>query len=115
MLSKNWFIVTNVRTNIPISNAYQFNCRKIAYFQDKTLVGLSLAYGAIRASTASSYLGLGPMGEEAMKESAGDASPELIMALTKRGWVWEPESKIFYPKPGVMTPPISREEQDNRP
>jgi len=54
------------------------------------------------------------MREESIKDSTGDASPELIMALTKRGWVWEQESKIFYPKPGVMTP-ISREEQDNRP
>jgi len=79
------------------------------HFQNKTLAGLSLAYGAIRASTASSYLGLGPMREESIKDSTGDASPELIMALTKWGWVWEQESKIFYPKPATRIP-ISSEE-----
>jgi hypothetical protein len=49
------------------------------------------------------------VGEEAMKDSAGDASPELITALTARGWVWERESKMFYPKFEVRIP-IPREE-----
>jgi hypothetical protein len=44
-----------------------------------------------------------------MNGSAGDAGPELITALTARGWVWEGESKMFYPKPEVRIP-ISREE-----
>lgn len=65
------------------------------------MANLSLAYGAIRPSTAASYLGFDLVGREPVKGSTGDASPELIIALTTRGWVWDQETKMFYPKPGT--------------
>lgn len=63
----------------------------LAYFQNETLAKLGIAYETIRPSSVAYYLGIDSM--------ADTATPEVISALTSKGWEWDSESKLFRPKP----------------
>ena len=66
-------------------------CRT-AHFQNKTFEQLGLAYETIRPSSVADYLGV---------EMSSDPSAEVISTLTAKGWEWDPNSKLFYPKPST--------------
>ncbi|KAJ5782818.1 COP9 signalosome subunit CSN8 [Penicillium paradoxum] len=68
-----------------------------SFFQDKTLIAVSRSYEAIRLATAANYLGLD-------QHLAEREDPDIISNFTKCGWTWEPEAKLLYPKPIVVSP-----------
>ncbi|KAJ5563646.1 hypothetical protein N7535_008810 [Penicillium sp. DV-2018c] len=68
-----------------------------SFFQDKTLIAVSMSYEAIRLATAADYLGLDP-------QLAEREDPNIISSFTKFGWTWNPETKLLHPKPIVATP-----------
>jgi COP9 signalosome complex subunit 8 len=69
----------------------------LGFYQDKTLISVSTSYEAIRLSTAAKYLGLD-------EKSAEQEDPNVIANFTKCGWTWDPEAKLLYPKPIVVSP-----------
>ncbi|OQE44229.1 hypothetical protein PENCOP_c002G07058 [Penicillium coprophilum] len=68
-----------------------------SFYQDKTLIAVSRSYEAIRLATAATHLGL----DEQLAEKE---DPNIISNFTKCGWTWDPESKLLYPKPIVVSP-----------
>ncbi|KXG47583.1 COP9 signalosome, subunit CSN8 [Penicillium griseofulvum] len=68
-----------------------------SFFQDKTLIAVSRSYEAIRLATAATYLGLD-------EQLATQEDSNIISNFTKCGWTWDPESKLLYPKPIVVSP-----------
>ncbi|KAJ5799961.1 uncharacterized protein N7518_002029 [Penicillium psychrosexuale] len=67
-----------------------------SFFQDKTLIAVSRSYEAIRLATAATHLGLD-------QNLAKEEDPNIISNFTKYGWTWDPESKLLYPKPIVVS------------
>ncbi|KAJ5178054.1 COP9 signalosome subunit CSN8 [Penicillium coprophilum] len=68
-----------------------------SFYQDKTLIAVSRSYEAIRLATAANHLGL----DEQLAEKE---DPTIISNFTKCGWTWDPETKLLYPKPIVVSP-----------
>ncbi|PGH08291.1 hypothetical protein AJ80_07887 [Polytolypa hystricis UAMH7299] len=87
----------------PLVRSYQ------SYFQDKAFEGLTRAYSAIRPSTLVFYLGLDPSVATPTEAGTEDASRELVSFLTKKGWEWDSESKLFTPKAAPVTKPVDSE------
>lgn len=69
---------------------------QLGFFQDKTLIAVSRSYEAIRLATAATHLGLD-------QNLAKEEDPNIISNFTKYGWTWDPESKLLYPKPIVVS------------
>ncbi|KAF9253143.1 hypothetical protein DTO013E5_469 [Penicillium roqueforti] len=67
-----------------------------SFFQDKTLIAVSRSYEAIRLATAATHLGLD-------QNLAKEEDPNIISNFTKYGWTWDPESKLLYTKPIVVS------------
>lgn len=57
---------------------------------------MSRSYEAIRLVTAATHLGLD-------EQLAEQEDPNIITNFTKCGWTWDPEPKLLYPKPIVVS------------
>ena len=63
-----------------------------------TFRNLSRTYDIIRPATVTALMGLGTNSGVGMGDEAGETNPEVIESFVAKGWHWDPEARLLYPK-----------------